>query len=202
MRVGKIFGLSLAILVATGSAFAADEYKIDPVHSRVGFAVKHMVVNTVHGRFTDYSGTILFDDKDPSKSSVNVTIKTASISTDNNGRDTDLRSANFLDVEKFPEITFKSKSVEKKADGFVAHGTLTIRGVSKDVDLGFTLSGPIDTGRGKLLGAEAGLTINRQDYGVAWSRSLAGGELVVANDVKIEINVEAKGAAPAPGAGK
>jgi polyisoprenoid-binding protein YceI len=201
MRSWKVLALSLSILVAS-SAFAADEYKIDPVHSRVGFAVKHMVVNTVHGRFTDYNGSILLDDKDPSKSSVNVTIKTASINTDNTGRDTDLRSANFLDVEKFPEISFKSKAVEKKADGFVAHGTLTIRGVSKDVDMPFTLSGPIDTGRGKLLGAEAGLTINRQDYGVAWSRSLAGGELVVANDVKIEINVEAKGAAPGPAAGK
>jgi polyisoprenoid-binding protein YceI len=201
MRSWKVLALSLSILVAS-SAFAADEYKIDPVHSRVGFAVKHMVVNTVHGRFTDYNGSILLDDKDPSKSSVNVTIKTASINTDVAGRDNDLRSANFLDVEKFPEITFKSKAVEKKADGFVAHGTLTIRGVSKDVDLPFTLSGPIDTGRGKLLGAEAGLTINRQDYGVAWSRSLAGGELIVANDVKIEINVEAKGSAPAAAAGK
>jgi polyisoprenoid-binding protein YceI len=201
MRSWKVLALLLSIFAA-GSAFAADEYKIDPVHSRVGFAVKHMVVNTVHGRFTDYNGSILYDDKDPSKSLVNVTIKTASINTDNNGRDTDLRSANFLDTEKFPEITFKSKSVEKKGDGLVAHGTLTIRGVSKDVDMPFTLSGPIDTGRGKLLGAEAGLTINRQDYGVAWSRSMAGGELVVGNDVKIEINVEAKGAAPAPAAGK
>jgi polyisoprenoid-binding protein YceI len=197
MRLGKILGLSLAILAAAGSAFAADEYKIDPVHSSVGFAVKHMVVNTVHGRFTDLNGTILYDDKDPAKSAVNVTIKTASINTDNSGRDNDLRSANFLDAEKFPEITFKSSSVEKKGNGFVAHGTLTIRGVSKDVDLPFALNGPIDTGRGKLLGAEAGLTINRQDYGVAWSRSLAGGELIVANDVRIEINVEAKGAAPA-----
>ncbi len=190
----------LAVLALCGSAWAADEYKIDPVHSRVGFAVKHMVVNTVHGRFTDFNGSILYDDKDPSKSSVAVTIKTASINTDNTGRDNDLRSPNFLEVEKFPEITFKSKSVEKKGNGLVAHGTLTIKGVAKDVDLAFTLGGPIDTGRGKLLGAEAGLTINRQDYGVAWSRTMAGGELIVANDVVIEINVEARQAAPAPAA--
>jgi polyisoprenoid-binding protein YceI len=202
MRVGKVAGLWLAVLTLCGAAWAADDYKIDPVHSRVGFAVKHMVVSTVHGRFTDYSGMITYDDKDPSKSSVNVTIKTASINTDNAGRDNDLRSANFLDTEKFPEITFKSKSVEKKADGFVAHGTLTIRNVPKDVDLVFTLSAPVDSGRGKILGAEAGLTINRQDYGVAWSRSMAGGELVVANDVRIEINVEARQAQPAPAAGK
>ena len=197
MRSRKFLGLLLLMFAAAGSAFAADEYKIDPAHSQVGFAVKHMVVNTVHGRFTDFAGTILFDDKDPSKSSVNVTIKTASINTDNSGRDNDLRSANFLDAQKFPEITFQSKAVERKADGFVAHGTLTIRGVSKNVDLAFTLGGPIDNGRDKLLGAEAGLTINRQDYGVAWTRSLAGGELVVANDVKIEINVEAKRVGPA-----
>ncbi|HEY6305155.1 MAG TPA: YceI family protein [Candidatus Angelobacter sp.] len=203
MRIRTVVGLWLAVLTLAGAAWAADEYKIDPVHSRVGFAVKHMVVNTVHGRFTDYNGSIIYDDKDPSKSSVNVTIKTASINTDNTSRDNDLRSGNFLDAEKFPEITFKSKSVEKKSDGFVAHGTLTIRNVAKDVDLAFTLSGPIDGGRGKLLGAEAGLTINRQDYGVAWSKSMAGGELVVANDVRIEINVEARQAQqPATATGK
>jgi polyisoprenoid-binding protein YceI len=202
MRIRKGFGLLLGVLAVCGSAWAADEYKIDPGHSMVGFAVKHMVVNTVHGRFTDYNGTIVYDDKDPSKSSVNVTIKTASINTDNPGRDNDLRSANFLDAEKFPEITFKSKSVEKKSNGFVAHGTLTIHGVPKDVDLAFTLNGPLDTGRGKLLGAEAGMTINRQEYGVTWSKSLAGGELIVANDVKIDINVEAKNPPPAPPAGK
>jgi polyisoprenoid-binding protein YceI len=199
MRFGKVVGLWLAVLGLGTGAWAADQYNIDAVHSRVGFAVKHMAVNTVHGRFTDFSGTILYDDKDLAKSAVNVTIKSASINTDNDGRDKDLRSANFLEVEKFPEITFKSKSVEKKADGFVAHGTLTIHGVSKDVDLVFTLGGPLDTGRGKVLGAEAGLSINRQDYGVAWTRSLAGGELIVSNDVKIEINVEARQAQPAAG---
>jgi polyisoprenoid-binding protein YceI len=199
MRSGKVARLWLAVVSLGSAAWCADEYKIDPTHSRVGFAVKHMVVNTVHGRFTDFNGAILYDDKDPSKSSVNVTIKSASINTDNNQRDADLRSANFLEVEKFPEITFKSKSVEKKSDGFVAHGTLIIHGVAKDVDLAFTLGGPIDTGRGKVLGAEAGLTINRQDYGVAWTRSMAGGELIVANDVRIEINVEARPAAPAAG---
>jgi polyisoprenoid-binding protein YceI len=200
--MGKVAGLWLAVLALCGAAWAADDYNIDPVHSRVGFAVRHMAVSTVHGRFTDFNGTIAYDDKDPSKSSVNVTIKTATINTDNSGRDKDLQSANFLDVEKFPEITFKSKSVEKKGDGFVAHGTLTIHGVAKDVDLPFTLSGPVDGGRGKILGAEAALTINRQDYGVAWTRSMAGGEMVVSNDVKIEINVEARQAKPAAAPGK
>jgi polyisoprenoid-binding protein YceI len=192
MGTRKILVLLAGWLVLCGSALAADEYTIDPVHSTVGFAVKHMVVNTVHGRFNDCTGQILYDDKDPSKSSVNVTVKSTSINTDNSQRDTHLKSPDFLDVEKFPEITFQSKSIEKKADGFVAHGVLTIRGVSKNVDLPFKINGPINAGNGSLLGAEASLTINRQDYGVSWSKSLAPGELVVGNDVKIDINVEAK----------
>ncbi|HYL93266.1 MAG TPA: YceI family protein [Alphaproteobacteria bacterium] len=194
----KFFRLVLGLLALGVSAFAADEYKIDPVHSTVAFSVKHMVINTVHGRFNDYAGQILYDDKDPSKSSVNVTIKSASINTDNTQRDNHLKSNAFLDVANFPEITFKSKSVEKKADGFVAHGTLTIRGVAKDVDLPFKINGPIAVGGGNsLLGAEAALTINRQDYGVSWSQSMSAGELVVANDVRIDINVEAKLVKPA-----
>jgi len=199
MRMKKVLGLFLAVFGLSLAALAADDYKIDPVHSTVAFSVTHMVVNTVHGRFNDFSGTIAFDDKDPSKSSVNVTIKAPSINTDNAQRDGHLKSPDFLDVAKFPEITFQSKSVEKKADGFIAHGTLTIHGVAKDVDLAFKLKGPISVGPGKsLLGAEATLTINRQEFGVAWSKSMAPGELVVANDVKIDINVEAGHAAPAP----
>jgi len=204
MRNRKMLTLLVGLFLFCGSALAADQYKIDPVHSNVGFAVKHMVVNTVHGRFNDWSGNIVYDDKDLAKSSVNVTIKTASINTENSQRDTHLKSPDFLDVEKFPEITFQSKSVEKQTDGFVAHGVLTIRGVSKNVDLPFKINGPIKAGDSNLLGAEASLTINRQDYGVAWSKSLAPGELVVANDVKIDINVEAMQvkAAGAVGPGK
>src|SRR5437899_9519086 len=147
MRIRKLFGLLLAVVCICGSAFAADEFRIDPVHSSVRFTVKHMMVSTVPGRFGDFSGAIVYDDKDPSKSSVNVTIKSASISTDNTQRDTHLKSGDFLDVEKFPEITFQSKSVAKKGDSFVAHGTLTIRGVAKEVDLPFTLTEPLTTPR-------------------------------------------------------
>jgi polyisoprenoid-binding protein YceI len=202
MRVRKFLGLLLTVVAIGGSALAADEYKIDPVHSSVRFTVKHMMVSTVPGRFNDFSGQIVYDDKDVSKSSVKVTIKAASVNTDNTARDNDLRSTNFLDVEKFPEITFQSKSVEKKGDGYVAHGTLTIHGVAKDVDLPFTLSGPLATPRGKVMGADAGLTINRMDYGVSWSRALDGGGVMVSNDVKIELNVEARTPPPAPPAAK
>jgi polyisoprenoid-binding protein YceI len=198
----KALGLVLGMVAICGSALAADEYKIDTKHSSVGFAVTHMVVSTVNGRFNDYDGTILFDEKDPSKSSVNVTIKSASINTDNTQRDTHLKSSDFLDAQNHPDITFQSKSVEKKGDGYVAHGTLTIRGVAKDVDMPFELKGPVDMGKTKLMGAHASLTINRMDYGVSWSKSLDKGQLVVSNDVKIDINVEAHSAPPAAGTGK
>jgi polyisoprenoid-binding protein YceI len=193
----KILGLLLAVVAIAGSALAADEYKIDPNHSSVNFSVTHMMVSTVNGRFNTFEGKILYDDKDVTKSSVNVTIKTASVNTDNTSRDNDLRSAGFFDADKFPEITFQSKSVEKKGSDYVAHGTLAIKGVAKDVDLPFQLKGPVDAGKmGKVMGAHASLTVNRQDFGV----SKGGG--MVGNEVKIDLNVEAHLPPPAPASGK
>lgn len=193
----RILGLLLAFAAIGGSALAADEYKIDPNHSSVNFSVTHLMVSTVNGRFSAFEGKILFDDKDVAKSSVNVTIKTASINTDNTSRDTDLRSPGFFDADKFPEITFQSKSVEKKGGDYVAHGTLTIKGVAKDVDLPFQLKGPVDAGKmGKVMGAHASLTVNRQDFGVAKAPGMVG------NEVKIDLNVEAHLPPPAPASGK
>jgi polyisoprenoid-binding protein YceI len=186
----KFFGLFFAILLACGSALAADEFKIDPNHSSANFTVTHMTLSTVHGRFTDFSGKIVYDGKDITKSSVSVIIKTASINTDVDARDKHLRSADFFDVANFPEITFQSKSVEKRGNRFVAHGTLTIRGVSKDVDLPFILAGPVNDGKVTLLAANAALTINRQDFGVAWNKPFNNG-FAVSNEVRIELNVEA-----------
>ena len=193
----KILGLLLAVVAIGGTALAADEYKIDPNHSSVNFSVTHLMVSTVNGRFTTFEGKILFDDKDITKSSVNVTIKTASVNTDNTSRDNDLRSAGFFDAEKFPDITFQSKSVEKKGNDYVAHGTLTIKGVAKEVDLPFELKGPVDAGRmGKVMGAHAALTVNRQDFGVSKAPGMVG------NEIKIDLNVEAHLPPPAPASGK
>jgi polyisoprenoid-binding protein YceI len=193
----KILGLLLAVVAIGGSALAADEYKIDPNHSSVNFSVTHLMVSTVNGRFNTFEGKILFDDKDITKSSVNVTIKTASVNTDNTSRDTDLRSPGFFDVDKFPDMTFQSKSIEKKGSDYVAHGTLTIKGVAKDVDLPFQLKGPVDAGRmGKVMGAHASLTVNRQDFGVAKAPGMVG------NEVKIDLNVEAHLPPPAAAQGK
>jgi len=193
----KILGLLLAVVAIAGSALAADEYKIDPNHSSVNFSVTHLMVSTVNGRFNTFEGKILFDDKDVTKSSVNVDIKTASVNTDNTSRDNDLRSPGFFDADKFPDITFQSKSIEKKGNDYVAHGTLTIKGVAKDVDLPFQLKGPVDAGKmGKVMGAHASLTVNRQDFGVAKAPGMVG------NEVKIDLNVEAHLPPSAPASGK
>lgn len=192
----KFLGVILAVLAIGVAALAADEFKIDPNHSSVNFAVAHMGVSTVVGRFTAFEGKILYDDKDVTKSSVNVTIKTASINTDVTARDNDLRSANYFDVEKFPEITFQSKSVEKSGNGLIVHGTLTIRGIAKDVDIPFEMKGPADAGKGKVMGAHGAVIVKREDFGVGKASPMIGG------DVKIDLFVEARLAPPAAPAGK
>lgn len=189
--------LSLFALAALAGAQAV-EYKIDPAHTSVGFAAKHMVISTVRGRFTDVAGTIVYDEKDISKSSVEVTIKTASVNTDNQMRDGDLRSSNFLEIEKYPEMTFKSTKITKSGSGFVAHGTFTLKDVSKEIDLPFTLNGVLKTANGERLAAEAGTTINRKDYHVMYNRLMESGGALVGDDVKIEIIVEAVHRAPKP----
>jgi polyisoprenoid-binding protein YceI len=180
------------ILAISSVAITADAYEIDKAHSRVGFAVKHMVISTVRGEFTDYSATVLFDENDVTKSSLEGTIKVASITTGNNRRDNHLRSGDFFDAEKYPEIKFKSEKIMKADDGYVMSGDLTIRDVTKKVEIPFKVSGIIDDSWGnRRVGIEAGLTINRQDYGVSWSRTMDKGVLVADNIVNIELFLEA-----------
>jgi polyisoprenoid-binding protein YceI len=191
--MNKRFYLSgiLAIL-STAALFAADTYQFDLAHSSVAFTVRHMVITNVRGNFKDFQGTILYDPTDVTKSSAEVTIKTASIDTDNTQRDNHLRSPDFFDAEKFPEITFKSKSVEKKGDGYVLNGTLSLRGVSKDVGIPFEILGTVKDPMGNTrLGAHGELSVNRMDYGVSWSKSLDAGGLVVSEEVKISLDIEA-----------
>jgi polyisoprenoid-binding protein YceI len=174
------------------TSWAAEEYKIDRAHSSVGFAVRHMVVSKVKGEFNEWSGTILYDDKNIYKSSVEVTIKTASVDTKDVKRDEHLRSADFFDVEKQPEIIFKSKRIEKSDDGYVAVGDLTLRGVTKEIQISFEIAGMITDPYGNTrMGLSASTKINRQDFGVSWSKTLDTGGLVVSDDVDIEIEIEA-----------
>lgn len=191
MRIRSL-GFTLFAFLIVGSLFAADIYVPDPAHSNVGFSAKHLVISTVSGKFKDFNATIQFDPADPSKSSFEGTIKTASIDTGNADRDTHLKSPDFFDAEKHPEITFKSSKIEKSGDGYVATGMLTMRGVSKEIKLPFTLSGPVkDPWGNDRIGISASTTINRQDYGVSYSRKMDTGGLVVSDEIKIQIDAEA-----------
>lgn len=181
-----------ASLCLITQAFAADTYKPDVSHSLVGFTARHFVITKVRGKFNDYRATIVYDEKDISRSSLTGTIKVASIDTDNEKRDTHLRSADFFDAEKFPDITFESKRVEKQDQQYVMIGDLTIRGVTKEIAVPFTVTEKITDTQGKTrIGFEAKLQLNRQDYGVSWSKKMDNGGLVVSDTIDIEIIVEA-----------
>ena len=194
MRKFKLLPL-IALLLSSLAAFSAEGFKIDPNHSSASFSVRHMLVSTVRGRFTQVSGTILLDDADMTRSSVNAVISTPSITTDNERRDGHLKSADFFDVAKYPEITFKSTKVEKTADGYVATGLLTIKDVSKEVRLPFTVAKGEAHGK-SLLGVETATQINRVDYNVRYDST----GTTVSKEVKIEISLEAGKPAASPAA--
>jgi polyisoprenoid-binding protein YceI len=151
-----------------------------------------MVLTTVHGKFTDFSGILELEDNDLSKSSVSVRINAASITTENAARDKDLRSANFLDIEKYPEITFVSHRIVKQDDGYLLVGDLNMHGVSKELSIPFTFNGRVKDLAGKMrVGFEGHVTINRKDWGINYGKFADNGGLVAANEVTIELDIEA-----------
>jgi len=167
-------------------------WKLDPSHTLVEFSAKHLMITTVKGRFTDVEGLIHADEKDPTKSSVEATLKAASIDTRTDQRDNHLRSGDFLDVEKFPEITFRSTRIEGSRKEFKLTGDLTIRGVTKPVTLDVTFEGQTkDPWGGERVGFSASGKIDRRDFGLTWNVVLEAGGLTVGNDIKINIEVEA-----------
>lgn len=178
----------------------AGEFKIDPAHSTIGFAIRHYEINWVDGRFKDFEGTIRYDDKDATKSSVEFTAKVESIDTGVAGRDKHLRTADFFEVEKYPTMTFKSTRVERKGkDGHVLHGDLTLKGVTKPVQLAFRLTGAIKDPRGSTrFGVEAQTKLNRRDFGINFGGPMAGGGLVIGDEVNIKLHLEAVQPAPKP----
>jgi polyisoprenoid-binding protein YceI len=182
--------LSLALLLPALAAAEPVVYKVDPSHSGVNFTVRHFVTNTP-GRFRDFDGTIKYDKQNPAASSVEFTVKTASIDTNNDDRDGHLRSADFFEVEKFPTMTFTStKVVPKDADTLEVTGNLTVKGVTKQITIPVDVLGTFKTPNGEKAGFETSFTINRKDYGIVWNRVLDAGP-VLGEDVKINISVEA-----------
>jgi polyisoprenoid-binding protein YceI len=181
----------VAMLVLAVGAEAA-EYGIDASHSSVGFKVKHMLVSNVRGSFNDFAGSFTFVDGMPEEWSVNAEIQMTSVDTGDEKRDDHLRNADFFDVEKFPVMTFKStKIVPAGGDSYTMHGDLTMHGVTKPVALDLTFNGAITDPWGNArAGFEASGKINRQDFGITWSKSMDGGGLVVGDDVHIMLEIE------------
>jgi polyisoprenoid-binding protein YceI len=192
MRTKLFAAAVLLALLSALPALAADTYVFDKAHTKVGFTAQHLVISTVDGRFKDYEGTITLDPNDITKSSVNVTIKTASVDTDEPSRDNDLRTSEFLDVAKYPEMTFVSDKIEKRDTGYVATGKFTLKGVTKEIELPFSLGGPIDDPWGNSrLAVHASTKINRKDYGVNYNQAMKNGTALVGNEVTITLTVEA-----------
>jgi polyisoprenoid-binding protein YceI len=180
-------------LLLTTAVFGADKFTIDQAHSSIEFSVRHLVISNVTGKFKDFSGTLMFDENDITKSSIEVTIKTESLDTENNDRDNHLRSPDFFDAAKYPEITFKSNGVVKSKDGqYMLHGILDMHEVKKEISIPFEFIGKVVGPRGKTrLGFEGSTKIDRQDFGIAWNKVLDNGGLIAGNEIKITLNIEA-----------
>lgn len=172
---------------------ATGTWELDSTHTNIGFSARHAMVAKVRGRFTEYAGTIVIDGANPSASSTKVTIQTKSIDTRNDQRDEHLRSADFLDVEQFPEVTFASTGVKDKGDGeFVLAGDLTIHGVTRPVELEVSYAGVSpDPWGGTRIGFEAHTEISRKDFGLTWNVALETGGVLVSDKIRIDIDVEA-----------
>jgi len=181
---------AFALLIVPLSAIAADTYKIDPVHSYVGFSVSHLVINDVKGKFTEFSGTIVLDGKQLKEAK--GTIETKTIDTGNAMRDKDLRSPNFFDVEKYPTITFETTSVETKGGEPILVGKFNMHGVTKEISLPAKVRGPVkDPWGNERIGLQTKTKIKRMDYGMTYNKTLETGGLLVGDEVEIEINAEA-----------
>lgn len=165
---------------------------IDPSHTTIGFTVRHAMIAKVRGEFAEFSGSMTLDGANPGASSAELVAQTASITTGNADRDGHLKSPDFLDVEKFPTLTFTSTSVRADGDDFVVTGDLAVHGVTKSVPVEFELVGISQDPFGNTrIGFEGEATINRKDFGLVWNAALETGGVLVSDDVKITLDVEA-----------
>jgi polyisoprenoid-binding protein YceI len=184
-------GLALAMtLAAAPSLRAAETYKFDNAHTEIAFKISHWVINRVRGTFDSFDGSLVYDEKNPAKSTVEVSIDTASINTRIGMRDRHLKSPDFFDAEKFPKLTFKSTSVTVEADGKTLDvaGDLTMRDVTKSVVLKATITDSVvDNYGNSRRGFTATTQVNRMDYGIAWNKTNKTGTSMLGDLVDIEI---------------
>jgi polyisoprenoid-binding protein YceI len=184
---------ALVMLMALGTlSLFGGTYGLDTAHTQLGFTVKHMMVSKVKGKFDFYEGEIEFDEKTMQFKKLKGTADADSVNTDNERRDTHLKSADFFDAQNYPELTFEMTSYKGDAEGGKMDGVLTIRGVSKPVTFNVEMGGLITDFQGKKrLGFSMEGTVNRHDFGLEWNRALETGGFVVGDMVKMEIDVEA-----------
>lgn len=191
----KLHSIALAIIAssAVSTVAHAASYKIDSSHSEVGFKVRHLTISNVKGAFTNFDGDIDFDPKNIAASKVTATISAKSISTNHEKRDAHLRDTDFLSVEKFPSLSFSSKSVESTGEGrFKVLGDLTLHGLTKPVTLDVTYEGSAkDLYGNDRVAFSAKTAIKRSDYGLTWNKLMETGGAVVGDEVLINLDIEA-----------
>lgn len=177
------------LLFVAGSAFAQTTWSVDKAHSKIGFSVPHMAISEVEGNFKDFDASVVTKSADFNGAEVTFTAKTSSIDTDNEKRDNHLKSPDFFDAGKHPDLSFKGNLV--KEDGkYKLKGNLTMHGVTKPVEFDVTYGGTINTGRGEKAGFKIIGQINRHDYGLTWNNKVPTGELVVGDEVDIIGKIE------------
>lgn len=179
----------MMLLLVAGGAVAQTTWTVDKNHSKVGFNVTHMAVSEVEGNFKDFEGSVISKAEDFNGAEVTFSAKTASIDTDNERRDGHLKSPDFFEAEKFPDISFKGK-LEKAGGKYKLKGDLTLKGVTKPVEFDVTYGGSINTGKGIKAGFKLNGQINRQDFGLTWNNKLASGEAVVSDKVDVVAKIE------------
>jgi polyisoprenoid-binding protein YceI len=185
--------MSTADATAFDPAALTGDYTFDTAHSTFGFVARHLMVTKVRGTFGEFEGSAHLDFTDPTKSSVTVKIKAASIDTGNADRDTHLRSNDFFDMEEHPEITFQSTAVQTvSGNTYRVTGDLTIRGITKPITFETELAGPVvDPWGNTRVGLSGSLTVNRKDWGVSWNMALEAGGVAVSENVTLEFDISA-----------
>ena len=193
--LSKMAGMAVGVALIVGTVQPASaetaRYDVDPDHSSVGFSVDHMVVSKTRGQFMEYTGFIEMDPDAKTVKIIEATIKTPSITTNHQKRDTHLKSPDFFDVEKYPTMTYKLKHYHKTGDGYTAVGDLTLHGVTKEITLVGNFNGVNKDPWGN---TRAGFTaegkVNRKDFGVNWNKALDNGGVIVGNEVLIKLDIE------------
>jgi polyisoprenoid-binding protein YceI len=189
-----LFGAILAFALLAAPVHAAPVYKVDKVHSTIGFSIVHLMISKTVGSFTDFEDDVAFSADDLAGSKFDFKIKAASINTMNEARDNHLRGADFFDVEKFPLIEFKTKKVEDKGEGnYLVTGDLTMKDVTKEIVIPVAVRGPVPNpmGGGTAIGLEVRFSLNRQDYNVKYNKILDNGGVAISDTVDVNVDLEA-----------